>query len=192
MTFWFLYINCLLWSWRTRTGGDSGDFPSQSQANTRWREKKIKRNLVQSELAAPCGWINMWAGRNKKTYERQHLSVLRVNKRLCMTLLLLLGLEALSAACKCHSGNAWNRRGEIQVLPWNAIWFHQLCSLWQSLLKSTSSPPPEVHVLHLHIPNVTQWVFNPSTKTPITIAPAWLVSVCANFHLLQTWNEVKC
>lgn len=65
---------------------------------------------MQSELAAPCGWINMWAGRNKKTYERQHLSVLRVNKRLCMTLLLLLGLEVLAAACTCHSGNAWNRR----------------------------------------------------------------------------------
>lgn len=27
----------------------------------------------------------MWAGRNKKTQERQHLSVLRVNKRLYVT-----------------------------------------------------------------------------------------------------------
>lgn len=53
---------------------------------------------MQSELAAPCGWINMWAGRNKKTYEHQRLSqglvlVLRVNKRLYRTLPFVFALE---------------------------------------------------------------------------------------------------
>lgn len=64
--------------------------------------------------------------------------------------------------------------GETQVLPWNAIWFHQLCRLWQSLLKSTRR---SLTLLYLHIPNVTQWVLNQSTKAPVTVAPVW------NLHL---------
>lgn len=135
MTFWFLYINCLLWSSCTRTGGETSDFPCQSQQNTQWREKKIKRNLVQSKLAVPCGWINMWAGQNRKTYERQHLPVLRVNKCLYMTLLLLLGLEALSVPCTCHSGNVWNWRRDSSV----TLKCYLVSSIMQTLAKLLKS-----------------------------------------------------
>lgn len=72
-------------------------FPLEANQTPNGRRKKIKRNL-QSELAAPSGWINMWEGWNKKTHERQRLSpgpvlLLRVNKRLHATWPFVFALE---------------------------------------------------------------------------------------------------
>lgn len=127
----------------------------------------------------------MWVGQNKKTHEHQHLSVLRVNKCLYVTLLLLLGLEALSVPCTCHSGYVWRRDSSFTLK----------CYLVSSIMQTLAKPAkinkevPEVRILYLHIANITR-VFNQLTKAPIKIALAWLVSVW-NLHLQKRGTRLS-